>query len=107
MRLDAQKYSLKLIDFVMYKHKIFSKFSTLLNDQQIKVLSAENYVSIAKKSRATVPRDLQQLVDLGILKRKGEKKHTLYFLGFSKYGVIIIYIKRIDYVDFNPYNILN
>jgi Fic family protein len=43
-------------------------------------LSAENYISIAKTSRATATRDLQALVAMGALTRSGELRHTRYQL---------------------------
>jgi Fic family protein len=39
-------------------------------------LSAENYIAIAKTSRATATRDLQELVRLGALIKTGELRHT-------------------------------
>jgi Fic family protein len=46
-------------------------------------LSAENYLSITKTSRATATRDLTNLVDKGIFKKTGSLKHTRYFLNLS------------------------
>ena len=43
-------------------------------------LSAENYISITKASRATATRDLQDLVEKGALTKTGELRHTRYFL---------------------------
>jgi Fic family protein len=43
-------------------------------------LSAENYITIAKTSRATATRDLQELVAIGALTRTGELRHTRYHL---------------------------
>jgi Fic family protein len=43
-------------------------------------LSAENYITITKTSRATATRDLQNLVEIGALQRTGERKHTRYTL---------------------------
>jgi len=43
-------------------------------------LSAENYISITKASRATATRDLRGLVVLGALIRSGERRHTRYRL---------------------------
>jgi Fic family protein len=44
-------------------------------------LSAENYISI---TRATATRDLQQLVEIGVLMRTGERRHTRYSLSLQK-----------------------
>jgi Fic family protein len=43
-------------------------------------LSAENYISISKTSRATATRDLQDLVEKGALTKTGELRHTRYHL---------------------------
>ena len=47
-------------------------------------LSAENYISITKTSRATATRDLQDLVAKGALTRTGELRHTRYHLNLSE-----------------------
>jgi Fic family protein len=47
-------------------------------------LSAENYISITDTSRATATCDLQQLVEIGALARKGERRHTRYSLSLQK-----------------------
>jgi len=46
-------------------------------------LSAENYISIAKTSRATATRDLQDLLQKGALTKTGELRHTRYYLNIS------------------------
>jgi Fic family protein len=43
-------------------------------------LSAENFISITKASRATTTRDLQDLVLKGALRKTGKLKYTRYFL---------------------------
>ena len=43
-------------------------------------LSAEKYIGIAKTSRATATRDLQDLVAKGALAKTGELRHTRYHL---------------------------
>ncbi|MDP1577360.1 MAG: DUF4172 domain-containing protein, partial [Cypionkella sp.] len=43
-------------------------------------LSAENYIAITSTSRATTTRDLQDLVEMGAIKRTGERRHTRYWL---------------------------
>jgi Fic family protein len=47
-------------------------------------LSAEKYLSIAKTSRATATRDLQDLVEKGALRKTGELKYTRYWLSISR-----------------------
>ena len=46
-------------------------------------LSAENDIAIARTSRATATRDLQNLVAKGALVRTGERKHTRYALNLA------------------------
>jgi Fic family protein len=93
--LEAQTNTLKRVDFHIAKAKFYEKFRGQLNDRQDKViarmfkegiegfkggLSAENYISISKTSRATATRDLQDLVEKGALTRTGELRHTRYHL---------------------------
>ena len=80
----AQKHTIKLIHFIVKKSEILSNPD--LNERQIKVLlrmfneglngfkgglSSENYIKIAKTSRATATRDLQNLVELNVLRKQG------------------------------------
>ena len=46
-------------------------------------LSAENYIGITGAPRATVTRDLQDLVGKGALLRRGERKYTRYLLNLE------------------------
>ncbi|HEX5033036.1 MAG TPA: Fic family protein, partial [bacterium] len=77
------------------KAKLYEKLRGRLNSRQEKTLermfregpngfrgglSAENYLAITKTSRATATRDLQDLVEIGALRRTGERKHTRYHL---------------------------
>ena len=43
-------------------------------------LSADNYLTITKTSRATATRDLTDLVEMGALVKTGELRHTRYYL---------------------------
>jgi Fic family protein len=43
-------------------------------------LSAEKYIAITKAPRATATRDLTELVDLGVLYKTGELRHTRYWI---------------------------
>jgi Fic family protein len=43
-------------------------------------LSADNYLKITGTSRATATRDLQDLVEKGVLARTGKRRHTRYWL---------------------------
>jgi Fic family protein len=93
--LSAQQYSIRLIEFVIFKAKFFQKHNDQLNQRQKKVLlrifeagpegftgglSAANYQSISKTSTATATRDLVELINLGILEKRGQLKGSRYFL---------------------------
>jgi Fic family protein len=93
--LEAQQYSQDLLELMITKNKLFETWRGHLNDRQIKVLqrifkeepqgfegglSAENYIKISKTSRATATRDLQNLLEMKILKKTGEGRWTRYFI---------------------------
>jgi Fic family protein len=93
--IEAQRNTIRRVDFHLAKAKLYEKIRGKLNARQDKVLarmfregiggfkgglSAENYISIAKTSRATATRDLQDLVAIGALTRTGELRHTRYHL---------------------------
>ena len=93
--LDAQSNTNKRVDFYVAKAKFYERFRGKLNERQEKVvtrlfregihgfkggLSAENYISISKTSRATATRDLQDLVEKGAFTKTGELRHTRYHL---------------------------
>jgi len=97
--LDAQKYSCEKVLATIQKAKIFEKFDGQLNVRQSKLInkifdlmpdefkggiSAENYLSMNKCSRATATRDLKGLLDLGLLVKTGELKHTRYYWSNKK-----------------------
>ena len=96
--LEAQRQTQHNIDFLIEKTKLYERVRGQLNKRQEKVLarlfregtqgfkgglSAANYVSIAKASRATATRDLQDLVEKGALFKTGELRHTRYFLNLN------------------------
>jgi len=96
--LEAQHNTLKRVDFYIAKARLYDKLRGQLNPRQEKViarmfhegidgfkggLSAENYISITKTSRATATRDLQDLVNKEALYRTGELRHTRYHLSIS------------------------
>lgn len=96
--LEAQKATLGLIDFLIAKTHMFDRLRGQLNDRQTKVLtrmfregpdgfkggmSADKYIAITGASRATVTRDLADLVKKEALTRTGERKHTRYWLGIE------------------------
>ena len=93
--LEAQQYSISLIDHVIAKTRLFDRLRDQLNPRQQKVLlrlfdagpegfigglSAANYQSITKASPATIGRDLTDLVKKDALFRTGDKKGARYWL---------------------------
>lgn len=93
--LDAQAYTKQWIEFLIEKARLFERLRGELNPRQEKVLlrmfragpegfsgglSAGNYTRIAKTSRATATRDLNDLIDKGALFKTGELRGTRYFL---------------------------
>jgi Fic family protein len=97
--LEAQNNTIKRVDFYVTKARFYERYRNALNERQSKViarifregidgfkggLSAENYVSVSKTSRATATRDLQDLVEKGALTKTGELRHTRYFLNLEK-----------------------
>lgn len=96
--LQAQGNTIKRVDFYVAKAKLYERLRGQLNKRQEKAmarmfregidgfkggLSAENYISIAKTSRATATRDLQDLVTKAALTKTGELRHTRYHLAIS------------------------
>jgi len=93
--LEAQNYTLNQMEFLIKKAKFFDQFKDQMNPRQTKVvarmlkegchgfkgeLSAENYIRIAQTSASTATRDLQDLIEKGILTRTGALKSTRYSL---------------------------
>jgi Fic family protein len=93
--LQAQDTTQRMIDFLIQKTKLYDRVKSQLNERQEKALarifregvegfkgglSAENYISITGAARATATRDLQGLVDKGVLIRTGALKSTRYHL---------------------------
>jgi len=91
--LDAQIDSESRIDFTLRKVKFFDKFRDLLNDRQVIVIkrlleegpegftggiNARKYGSIAKVSKATATRDLQNLLESKALIVSGSCRSTSY-----------------------------
>jgi Fic family protein len=96
--LEAQGNTIERIDFYVAKSKFYERFRGLLNERQAKVvarifregtdgfqggLSAENYITITKTSRATATRDLQDLVARNAFTKTGELRHTRYHLNLD------------------------
>jgi len=93
--LQAQDTKQCSIDFLIQKTKLYDTVKGRLNERQEKALarmfregpdgfkgglSAENYISITGAARATATRDLQDLVEKGVLMRTGALKSTRYHL---------------------------
>lgn len=97
--LEAQRNTITRVDFFVAKAKFYETFRNQLNERQDRViarmfkegidgfkggLSADNYITISKTSRATATRDLQDLVEKGALTKTGELRHTRYFLNIEQ-----------------------
>ena len=98
--IQAQKQTIKQVDFVIAKAKFFNAYETLLNLRQKKAelrifkegpkgfsggFSAKNYISIVKTTSATATRDLKDLVNKGIFLKTGKLKSTRYELNFTPF----------------------
>jgi Fic family protein len=93
--VESQKYTQNLIDFLIFKTKLYEKLKDNLNDRQKKALqrmfkegfggfkgglSAENYISITKTTRPTATRDLNDLVEKKAFVKTGKLKGSRYHL---------------------------
>ena len=93
--VEAQDESVDLLSFLIEKSQLLANLSGRLNARQEKALlrmfsegpcgfkgglSAENYITITKTSKATATRDLTDLVDKGALVKTGALRHTRYWL---------------------------
>lgn len=93
--IQAQISAEKLIEFSLYKTRLFDRFKNDFNERQIKVigrilkegtkgfeggLNVRKYVAITKTSKATATRDLQDLVQKNIILKEGQGKSTSYIL---------------------------
>lgn len=93
--ISAKEHVLASVERVLHKASIYNKFAKELNERQMKAinrlfesepegfvggLSAGNYITITKAKRATATRDLKKLVDLGILRKTGERRHARYWI---------------------------
>lgn len=93
--LEAQQRAEARIEFAIEKFRLLDRVRPDINQRQEKALmrllregpdgfegglSAGNYTSITKASSATTTRDLSQLVELGALRRTGERRHARYHL---------------------------
>ena len=93
--LAAVRHSRQQVEFLLGKTRLYDQVRNKLNPRQEKVLarlfaegmagfhgglSAKNYISLSKASRATATRDLQELVQLGVLHKTGELRYARYCL---------------------------
>ncbi|KTC65944.1 Filamentation induced by cAMP protein Fic (plasmid) [Legionella adelaidensis] len=92
---EAQESAIEIVNFLLFKTKLFDRFKGKINQRQEKALlrifkegpegfkgglSAEKYIAITKTSRATATRDLHELVSMQVLEKTGKLKHTRYWL---------------------------
>jgi Fic family protein len=91
--LAAQTEAEEQIDFTLKKAKFFDRYKDQLNDRQLKVIrrmleegpegftggmNATKYGSVTKTSKATATRDLQDLLEKGIINVVGGGRSTRY-----------------------------
>lgn len=91
--LDAQTDAKELVQFTLMKAKFFDKYKSLLNERQLKVvnrifesgpsgftggMTAKKYMAIAKTSKATATRDLQELHEMGVFDQEGAGRSVRY-----------------------------
>ena len=95
MVISAQAHTQTWIEFLIKKNQLYHRAQGQINSRQEKVLarmfregpdgfvgglSAEKYRGITGAPPATATRDMQDLVNKGLLIRSGERKHTRYHL---------------------------
>lgn len=95
--VSAQEDAERMIEFVFQKARYFDHYRALLSERQLKVLrrmlnegpsgfkggmSASKYAAIAKVSKATATRDLQELLNMGALVSRGGGRSTRYEINF-------------------------
>ncbi|MCH9644737.1 MAG: Fic family protein [Gammaproteobacteria bacterium] len=96
--IEAQRNTLAYMDFIINKTKLLDRVRNKLNPRQEKALlrmfregpngfkgglSATNYIRLTGATTASTTRDLRNLVDMGALRRVGERKSTRYFLAMN------------------------
>ncbi|MEH6522483.1 Fic family protein [Sulfitobacter sp.] len=96
--LTAQTVTLDRVGFFIGKAHFYDQHRDKFNERQAKGiarmfregpegfkggLSAENYISLTGTSRATATRDLQDLTEMGALRRTGERRYTRYWLNLE------------------------
>lgn len=93
--IEAQQNALEVFEFSVKKAHFFDKFQSQLNERQAKVINkmldagkegfeggmtAKKYISIAKTTKSTATRDLQELAELNILTQNLAGRSTNYTL---------------------------
>jgi Fic family protein len=93
--VDAQQTALEILDFSVKKTQFFDKYKKIMNDRQTKAINkmldagkdgfeggmtAKKYISITKTTKATATRDLQELVNNGVLLQTLAGRNTSYIL---------------------------
>lgn len=96
--LRAQEHGRQAARATLTKAFVLDRMKSQLNDRQTKTLtrmfdaepegfkggmSAGNYQSITQASTSTATRDLNALVEFGILRRTGSLRHTRYWLDWQ------------------------
>lgn len=86
------------IQFTLNKTRILDRYQSLMNERQLKAIlrmfkagvegfeggmSAKKYMIIANTSKATATRDLQALVEIGVLHEIGEGRSTRYEINLA------------------------
>ena len=96
--LAAQQRTIERVEFLIAKSHLLERLRGQINLRQEKALvrmfaegpdgfkgglSAANYRTITDAPSATATRDLTELVQLGALRKRGELKHTRYYLDIA------------------------
>lgn len=97
--IKAVEHAEKLIHFVLDKARLYDRMKGKLNERQNKVigrilangldgfeggLNAKKYMKMTGALERTATRDLQKLVELGVLTKTGERKGTRYWIAFEE-----------------------
>jgi Fic family protein len=100
--VQAQNSTQARAEFLIEKTRLLDRLRDRMNPRQEKALlcmleegpegfkggmSAEKYIRLTETSRATATRDLQDLVEKGALTRRGELRHTRYFLAIPTQAI--------------------
>jgi Fic family protein len=93
--IDSQRNALEVLEFSVKKTQLFDKYKNAMNERQTKAINkmfeagkngfkggmtARKYISITQTTKATATRDLQELVEIGVLKQNQAGRSTNYEL---------------------------